>query len=88
MLDNRGRGDNFGLGNTMTANLQRESLEEAFKRIRGVDASLGEQLQAFAESARRRRPEFAAAIDRHSRSAAARPARILGADQQEAREHA
>jgi len=48
----------------MTSNVQRESLEEAFKRIRGMDASLGEQLQAFAESSRRRRPEFAAAIDR------------------------
>ena len=48
----------------MTPNLQRESLEEAFKRIRGVDASLGEQLQAFAESSRHGRPEFAAAIDR------------------------
>ena len=48
----------------MTSNVQRESLEEAFKRIRGMDASLGEQLQAFAESSRHRRPEFAAAIDR------------------------
>jgi len=48
----------------MTANIQREDLEEAFKRIRGMDASLGEQLQAFAESGRRRQPEFAAAIDR------------------------
>ena len=48
----------------MTANVTRENLEEAFKRIRGMDASLGEQLQAFAESSRQRRPEFAAAIDR------------------------
>ena len=46
--NNDGRGDNFGLVNPMTANLQKESLEEAFKRIRGMDASLGEQLQAFA----------------------------------------
>ena len=45
-------------------NLPRENLEEAFKRIRGMDASLGEQLQAFAESSRQRRPEFGAAIDR------------------------
>ena len=29
-----------------------------------MDASLNEQLQAFSESARERRPEFAAAIDR------------------------
>jgi peroxiredoxin len=48
----------------MTANLPRENLEEAFKRIRGMRASLGQQLQAFAESSRQRRPEFAAAIDR------------------------
>jgi len=45
-------------------NLPRENLEEAFKRIRGMDASLGEQLQAFADSSRQRRPEFGAAIDR------------------------
>ncbi len=48
----------------MTTNAPREELEEAFKRIRGMDASLGQQLQAFSESARRRRPEFADAIDR------------------------
>jgi peroxiredoxin len=47
----------------MTANVQRETLEDAFKRIRGTNASLGEQLRAFAESSRRRHPEFAAAID-------------------------
>jgi NADH dehydrogenase len=33
-------------------------------------------------------PVISGSIDRHSRSAAARPARILGADQQDAREHA
>jgi peroxiredoxin len=48
----------------MTATLPTENLEEAFKRIRGMDASLGEQLQAFAESSRRRQPQFAAAVDR------------------------
>lgn len=48
----------------MSTNLPWDNLEEAFKRIRGMDVSLGEQLQAFAESSRRRRPEFAAAIDR------------------------
>jgi len=52
------------MGKAMTSNAPRESLEEAFKRIRGMDASLGGQLLAFAESARRRSPEFAAAIDR------------------------
>jgi peroxiredoxin len=58
------RGDNLDSGNAMTANVQRENLGEAFKRIRAMDSSRGEQLQAFAESARRRSPEFAAAIDR------------------------
>jgi len=48
----------------MSNETRRESIEEAFRRIRSMDASLGEQLQAFSESARRRRPEFAAAIDR------------------------
>jgi len=41
-----------------------ESIEDAFKRIRSIDASLDEQLRAFSESARIRRPEFADAIDR------------------------
>jgi peroxiredoxin len=48
----------------MTTNAPREDLEAAFKRIRGMDASLGEQLRTFSESARQRRPEFAEAIDR------------------------
>jgi peroxiredoxin len=48
----------------MTTSAPRENLEDAFKRIRGMDASLGEQLRAFSESARQRRPEFADAIDR------------------------
>ena len=48
----------------MTTSAPRENLEDAFKRIRGMDSSLGEQLRAFSESARERRPEFAAAIDR------------------------
>jgi peroxiredoxin len=41
-----------------------ESFEQAFQRVRDMDASLGEQLQAFADSTRQRRPEFAAAVDR------------------------
>jgi peroxiredoxin len=49
---------------TMNNNQQRESIEDAFKRIRSMDASLDEQLQAFSESVRKRRPEFAGAIDR------------------------
>ena len=48
----------------MTTSAPSEDLEDAFKRIRGMDASLGEQLRMFSESARQRRPEFAAAIDR------------------------
>ena len=42
----------------------RESIEEAFKRIRSTDASLDEQLQTFSESIRQRSPDFADAIDR------------------------
>jgi peroxiredoxin len=49
---------------TMNNNQQRESIEDAFRRIRSIDASLDEQLQTFSESVRKRRPEFAAAIDR------------------------
>jgi peroxiredoxin len=49
---------------TMNNNHPRESIEDAFKRIRSVDASLDEQLQMFSQSVRKRRPEFAEAIDR------------------------
>src|SRR5215471_15685243 len=49
---------------TMNNNPPRESIEDAFKRIRSVDASLNEQLQMFSQSVRKRRPEFADAIDR------------------------
>jgi peroxiredoxin len=48
----------------MATNTIREELEESFRRIRGMDASLNEQLQAFSESARQRRPDLAAAIER------------------------
>jgi peroxiredoxin len=48
----------------MTANVGRNTLDEAFRRVRGLDASLQEQLRTFAETARRERPEFAAAVDR------------------------
>jgi peroxiredoxin len=41
-----------------------ESFEQAFQRVSDMDVSLSEQLQAFAESTRQRRPEFAAAVDR------------------------
>jgi peroxiredoxin len=42
----------------------RESLDQAFTRARELDASLGEQLRAFAEAARQRQPQFAEAVDR------------------------
>jgi len=48
----------------MNADIPRESLAESFQRVRGMDVSLDEQLQALSEFARRRRPDFAAAIDR------------------------
>ena len=48
----------------MNANIGGESFDEAFKRVRDMDASLDEQLRAFADAARQRRPDFAAAVDR------------------------
>jgi peroxiredoxin len=48
----------------MNANVGGESFDEAFKRVRDMDASLDEQLRAFADTARQRRPDFAAAVDR------------------------
>jgi len=40
------------------------SLDEAFKRVRDMDASVSDQLRAFADAARRQEPDFAAAVDR------------------------
>ena len=48
----------------MTPDVGGPSLDEAFRRARELDASLGEQLRAFADAARQRRPDFAAAVDR------------------------
>src|SRR5262245_56768578 len=48
----------------MNADLSGESFDEAFQRVRDMDASLQEQLRAFADSTRQRRPDFAAAVDR------------------------
>ena len=48
----------------MNANLSGESFDEAFQRVRDMDASLDEQLRTFADAARQRRPDFAAAVDR------------------------
>ena len=48
----------------MIAKFERESLDDAFRRVRDLDVSLREQLRAFAETAKRKQPEFAAAVDR------------------------
>jgi peroxiredoxin len=48
----------------MIAKFERESLDEAFRRVRELDISLREQLRTFAEASRRKQPEFAAAVDR------------------------
>jgi hypothetical protein len=48
----------------MTTNVGRDTLDEAFRRVRYLDVSLQEQLRTFAETVRREWPEFAAAVDR------------------------
>ncbi len=48
----------------MIAKIGRESLDDAFRRVRDLDVSLQEQLRIFAETVKRERPEFAAAVDR------------------------
>jgi len=48
----------------MSSHIDGRNLDEAFKQARELDVSLGEQLRAFADSARQRRPDFAAAVDR------------------------
>jgi peroxiredoxin len=48
----------------MTSNAIREELEQAFQRIGATDASLDEQLKAFSDAARQKRPQFAEAVDR------------------------
>jgi peroxiredoxin len=48
----------------MTPSMGGESLDRAFMRARELDASLGEQLRAFADAARQRQPHFAEAVDR------------------------
>lgn len=48
----------------MTSNAIREELEQAFQRIGAMDASLDEQLKAFSDAARQKRPQFAEAVDR------------------------
>ena len=48
----------------MTANDGRDTLDEAFRRVRDLDLSLQQQLHTVAETLRRERPEFAVAVDR------------------------
>jgi peroxiredoxin len=48
----------------MIANIGRETLDDSFRRVRDLDVSLQEQLRIFAETVKRERPEFAAAVDR------------------------
>jgi peroxiredoxin len=48
----------------MIANVGGEALDDAFRRVRDLDVSLQEQLRTFAETVKRERPEFAAAVDR------------------------
>ncbi len=48
----------------MSGNIGAETLDVAFRRVRDLDVSMHEQLRTFAETTRRERPEFAAAVDR------------------------
>ena len=48
----------------MIADFGRETLDDAFERVRDLDLSLQEQLRTFAATVRRQRPKFAAAVDR------------------------
>ena len=48
----------------MTSNPLAEPLEEAFRRCCGMDASLAERLQAFAEAVQKLSPPFAETVDR------------------------
>jgi peroxiredoxin len=48
----------------MIPSIGTETLDDAFRRVRDLDVSLQEQLRAFAETVKRERPKFAAAVDR------------------------
>jgi hypothetical protein len=48
----------------MIPSIGMETLDDAFRRVRDLDVSLQEQLRAFADTVKRERPEFAAAVDR------------------------
>ena len=48
----------------MTPNIAQQDLDAAFRRVRDLDASVAEQLRAFADAGRQSNPVFAAAVDR------------------------
>jgi peroxiredoxin len=48
----------------MMADFGRETLDDAFERVRDLDLSLQDQLCTFAATVKRELPEFAAAVDR------------------------
>ena len=48
----------------MTPNVASQDLDAAFRRVRDLDASVAEQLRAFADAGRQSNPVFAAAVDR------------------------
>jgi len=48
----------------MTSDFGTQTLDEAFRRVRDLDAALQERLRTVADNIRRERPEFAAAVDR------------------------
>ena len=48
----------------MIGNIGGGTLDDAFRRVHDLDVSMHEQLRTFAETTRRERPEFAAAVDR------------------------
>jgi peroxiredoxin len=45
-------------------NVGEQDLDAAFRRVRDLDASVAEQLRAFADAGRQNNPDFAAAVDR------------------------
>jgi peroxiredoxin len=48
----------------MIPNIAQQDLDAAFRRVRDLDASVAEQLRAFADAGRQSNPDFAAAVDR------------------------
>jgi len=48
----------------MISNVGERDLDAAFRRVRDLDASVAEQLRAFADAGRQSNPDFAAAVDR------------------------